>query len=117
MVVLICVAFSCGLQGNIRVFCRVRPVLPSEIISVGLLRSGTSGGLSKSPSPTPEDAERLKEVVKAEIAYPDKMDHKEIVLRSSSESATGQERKDEWVFSFDRVSIDSLDYHPWLTYV
>lgn len=47
-------------------------------------------------------------MVKAEIAYPDKMDHKEIVLRSSSESATGQERKDEWVFSFDRVSIDSL---------
>lgn len=42
-------------------------------------------------------------MLRAEIEYPDKIDHKEVVLRSSSESATGQERKDEWQFTFDRV--------------
>ena len=47
----------------------------------------------------------MKEKLRAEIDFPDKMDHKEIVLRSSSESATGMERRDEWQFSFDRVSI------------
>ncbi|KAI0689505.1 kinesin motor domain-containing protein [Cytidiella melzeri] len=41
--------------------------------------------------------------MQAEIAFPDKLDHKEFILRASSESATGQERKDEWAFSFDRV--------------
>ncbi|EPQ56718.1 kinesin-domain-containing protein [Gloeophyllum trabeum ATCC 11539] len=59
------------LKGNIRVFCRVRPILPKEAT--------------------------------ASIAYPDRRDHKEIVLSSSSESATGQERKEVWNFSFDRV--------------
>ncbi|KAA1468982.1 kinesin-domain-containing protein [Dentipellis sp. KUC8613] len=59
------------LKGNIRVFCRVRPVLPSDAL--------------------------------AEMAFPDKRDHKEIVLNSSSESATGQERKETWSFNFDRV--------------
>ncbi|KAF9808205.1 hypothetical protein IEO21_07947 [Rhodonia placenta] len=59
------------LKGNIRVFCRVRPL--------------------------------LSEQAKARMLFPDKMDHKEIVLSSSSESATGQERKDDWMFSFDRV--------------
>ncbi|KZT64495.1 kinesin-domain-containing protein [Daedalea quercina L-15889] len=63
------------LKGNIRVFCRVRPLLPSD----------------------------LPPRAKAQIVFPDKMDHKEIVLSSSSESATGQERKDEWAFAFDRV--------------
>ncbi|THG97221.1 hypothetical protein EW026_g4746 [Hermanssonia centrifuga] len=65
--------------------------------------SSTGGSSSKLASPTPEDEEKLREAAKAEITYPDKMDHKEIVLRSSSESATGQERKDEWAFNFDRV--------------
>ncbi|KAK7687672.1 hypothetical protein QCA50_008887 [Cerrena zonata] len=65
------------LKGNIRVFCRVRPVLPSEVSS--------------------------DENLWAEIEYPDNLDHKEIVLSSASENAMGIERKDEWQFSFDRV--------------
>lgn len=44
----------------------------------------------------------------ARMDYPDKRDRKEIVLSSSSESATGAERKEVWNFSFDRVCIDPL---------
>ena len=73
------------LKGNIRVFCRVRPPLPSEL-------TGEPGELPKDPSE-----------VTATIEYPDRLDHKEIVLSSTSESATGQERKETWQFSFDRV--------------
>ncbi|EGO20872.1 hypothetical protein SERLADRAFT_363546 [Serpula lacrymans var. lacrymans S7.9] len=58
------------LKGNIRVFCRVRPL------------SGDSA---------------------ADISYPDRRDHKEIVLYSSSSSAMGQERKEVYNFNFDRV--------------
>ncbi|KAF9266685.1 kinesin-domain-containing protein [Marasmius fiardii PR-910] len=73
------------LKGNIRVFCRVRPVLPSD---------------AASPIPTSlEDMESLK----ADVSFPDRRDHKEIVVRSSSESATGQERIENYNFSFDRV--------------
>lgn len=89
-------------QGNIRVFCRVRPLLPSDVPSYAVVRSGGSN----SPNHSPEDEEAVKERLRAEIAFPDKMDNKEIVLRSSSESATGQERKDEWQFSFDRVGLN-----------
>ncbi|KAF9489289.1 kinesin-domain-containing protein [Pleurotus eryngii] len=69
------------LKGNIRVFCRVRPVLPSDV-----------------PSP-----ETLPDSSSANIAFPDHLDHKEIVVASSSESATGQERKEVYNFNFDRV--------------
>ncbi|KAF9529633.1 P-loop containing nucleoside triphosphate hydrolase protein [Crepidotus variabilis] len=58
------------LKGNIRVFCRVRPVL--EDLSAG-------------------------------FSFPDPRDHKEIVVHSSSSSATGQERKETYNFGFDRV--------------
>ncbi|KAF9464929.1 P-loop containing nucleoside triphosphate hydrolase protein [Collybia nuda] len=68
------------LKGNIRVFCRVRPVLSSDF------SSSVEGA----------DAE-------ANMAFPDQRDHKEIVLSSSSESATGQERKEVYNFGFDRV--------------
>ncbi|KAG5640607.1 hypothetical protein DXG03_007947 [Asterophora parasitica] len=61
------------LKGNIRVFCRVRPVLPSD------------------------------SDVEANMLFPDKREHKEIVLESSSESATGQERKEVYNFGFDKV--------------
>ncbi|KAG6840169.1 hypothetical protein C0991_008464 [Blastosporella zonata] len=61
------------LKGNIRVFCRVRPVLPSD-----------------------SDEE-------ANMVFPDKQEQKEIVLESSSESATGQERKEVYNFGFDKV--------------
>ncbi len=83
-------------------FCRVRPVLPSDIPTRSLVRSIDSGN-GESLSPTPERDENLFETVKADITYPDKLDPKEIILRASSESATGQERKDEWTFTFDRV--------------
>ncbi|KAJ3541552.1 hypothetical protein NM688_g6068 [Phlebia brevispora] len=88
------------LKGNIRVFCRVRPILFSDVSSNG---SAASTPSSNSPTPTPEDEARRIRASKADINFPDKLDHKEIVLRSSSESATGQERKDEWAFTFDRV--------------
>ncbi|KAJ3815998.1 P-loop containing nucleoside triphosphate hydrolase protein [Lentinula aff. lateritia] len=54
------------LKGNIRVFCRVRPL-------------------------------------KADISFPDRRDHREINIWSSSESATGQERKESYQFMFDKV--------------
>jgi kinesin family protein C1 len=68
------------LKGNIRVFCRVRPVLPSD------LGSSTEGVQ-----------------LEAKLVFPDQRDHKEIVIKSSSESATGQERKEVYNFGFDRV--------------
>ncbi|KAJ7601063.1 kinesin-domain-containing protein [Mycena floridula] len=81
------------LKGNIRVFCRVRPVLPSDApsSSVAELTPGT------------EAFDTFKEESRANIDFPDPRDHKEIVLSSSSESATGQERKETYNFSFDRV--------------
>ena len=54
-----------------------------------------------------EDEDSLLQAARAEISFPDKMCHQQIVLRASSESATGQERKDEWTFSFDRVCVSS----------
>ena len=42
----------------------------------------------------------------AKISYPDSRDHREIVLGSTSESTTSQERKDTWNFSFNRVVSD-----------
>jgi len=61
------------LKGNIRVFARVRPLLPS-------------------------DSEE-----EAKMVFPDQRDHKEIVLESSSESAMGQERREVYNFAFDHV--------------
>jgi kinesin family protein C1 len=72
------------LKGNIRVFARVRPPLASDF-----------------SSSNPEDhADAL-----ARVEFPDKRDHKEIALTSYSESATGQERKETWRFTFDRVCV------------
>jgi kinesin family protein C1 len=71
------------LKGNIRVFCRVRPVLPS-------------------------DGEE-----EADIRYPDRRDHREIVVESTSESAMGQERREVYNFGFDRVrSLPSPSFLP-----
>ncbi|KAG6915058.1 hypothetical protein DXG01_013665 [Tephrocybe rancida] len=63
------------LKGNIRVFCRVRPVLPT-------------------------DSEE-----EANMVFPDKSEQKEIVLESCSESATGQERKEVYNFGFDKAQV------------
>ncbi|KAF9220018.1 kinesin-domain-containing protein [Gyrodon lividus] len=86
------------LKGNIRVFCRVRPVLPHDLVSpsTGLARSGSSSG--GSPNPDNQDKGAV-----ADVIFPDKRDHREIVLTSSSSSAMGQERKEIHSFSFDRV--------------
>lgn len=62
--------------GNIRVYVRVRPPLPTELAI---------------NTPT------------AAITFPDKRDHREIALTSSSSTATGTERVDTALFSFDRV--------------
>ncbi|KAF8624912.1 hypothetical protein AX15_005644 [Amanita polypyramis BW_CC] len=83
------------LKGNIRVFCRVRPVLPSDVMS--LTSVNNTGSLAQA------EFNRLKEEVQAHITFPDKRDCKDIVLHSSSESATGQERKEVYSFGFDRV--------------
>ncbi|KAH9066512.1 kinesin-domain-containing protein [Lactarius vividus] len=63
------------LKGNIRVFARTSRV--------------------------PNDQKERKAAL-ANMWFPDR-DHHEIVLNSTSESATGQERKETWSFSFDRV--------------
>jgi len=70
------------LKGNIRVFARVRPLLTSDLSC-------------------PNDEKARREAL-ANMSFPDR-DHHEIVLNSTSESATGQERKETWNFSFDRV--------------
>ncbi|KAJ7088855.1 kinesin-domain-containing protein [Mycena belliarum] len=81
------------LKGNIRVFCRVRPLLPSE-------------------------AEADEEVVSAQIAYPDATlpypsGQKEIVLSSTGaerewDAGMGNKpRKEVWNFGFDRVFAPS----------
>jgi len=71
------------LKGNIRVFARVRPLILSDLSS-------------------PNDEKARKEAL-ANMLFPDTRDHREIVFSSTSESATGQERKETWNFSFDRV--------------
>jgi len=73
------------LKGNIRVFARVRPLLPSD-------------------APDADD-EKTRMAALANMTFPDSRDHREIVLSSTSESATGQERKEAWNFSFDRVNV------------
>ncbi|KAL0953348.1 hypothetical protein HGRIS_004588 [Hohenbuehelia grisea] len=82
------------LKGNIRVFCRVRPILPSDL---------TPSPSSSPNGSAPDDIEELKVKMQANYLYPDRHDHKEIVISSSSESATGQERKELHNFAFDRV--------------
>ncbi|THH17845.1 hypothetical protein EW146_g3050 [Bondarzewia mesenterica] len=83
------------LKGNIRVFCRVRPLLPSDI--------PTGNGRNSPNSMSPGEQERARLEALADIAFPDKRDHKDIVFSSSSENAMGQERKEAWNFGFDRV--------------
>ena len=90
------------LKGNIRVFCRVRPLLPSDIppeVMLSLSNKSPITALSSS-----EDSKKIKEQCLARIDFPDRRDHKEIMLSSSGENAMGQERNEHWNFAFDRVS-------------
>ena len=97
------------LKGNIRVFCRVRPVLPSDLVTYSgtLSSSGSSVNGSEGGS---IDFEKAKEELQANMLYPDQRDHKEILVASSTSSATGQERKEVYNFGFDRVKF----CHPFL---
>jgi kinesin family protein C1 len=94
------------LKGNIRVFCRVRPVLPSDLATYG------NASTPNSKSEGSVDFEKEKEELQATLSYPDAQDHKEIVVASSSSSATGQERKELYNFNFDRVRIHYLFTDP-----
>lgn len=89
------------LKGNIRVFCRVRPVLPSDLVTYSCtLSSGSSVNGSEGEC---VDFEKAKEELQANTVYPDQHDHKEILVASSTSSATGQERKELYNFGFDWV--------------
>jgi len=90
------------LKGNIHVFCRVRPALPSDLVTYSgtLSSSGSSVNGSEGGS---VDFEKAKEELQANMLYPDQRDHKEILVASSTSSATGQERKEVYNFGFDRV--------------
>ncbi|KAN0123623.1 hypothetical protein V8E52_002955 [Russula decolorans] len=61
------------LKGNVRVFARVRPLLPSDV-------SGTND-------------EKARMAAQANMSYPDSGNHQEIVLSSTSESTMGQNGK------------------------
>jgi len=85
------------LKGNIRVFCRVRPILPSDLPSSGAIKE-----LSEA------EFEKAKRDMEANYAYPDRRNHKEIVFSATTESATGQTRPDNYSFGFDRVCSVSV---------
>lgn len=90
------------LKGNIRVFCRVRPVLRSDMTT--LVSCPSSNQISEDfKTSKSAEGDEIEGKTCADIIFPDNRDHRDIVLCSSSESAMGQERKEVHQFSFDRV--------------
>lgn len=80
-------------------------MLPSDIPHP--VRISGSGSDTPEP-PSTEELALIRQELKADMAFPDRRDHKEISLWSLSESATGQERRESYNFSFDKVSFFSL---------
>jgi len=94
------------LKGNIRVFCRVRPILPLDLTrSASRLVSGVETEDVELPLSSSEEVEKMNTECRADMTFPDWRDQKEIVLCSYGESATGQERKEVHNFGFDRVRL------------
>ena len=87
------------LKGNIRVFCRVRPILEADFARGGGLSSSGSasdvGGKSKDSNVVGD--------VGARWVFPDKMDKKEICVETLGENAEGRERRETFKFAFDKV--------------
>lgn len=91
------------LKGNIRVFCRVRPVLPHDFVLPPQARACRT---DEKPNSEEEDRGSV-----ADMSFPDTRDHKEIVVTSIGLSATGQERKEVYNFNFDRVGFLMCKYN------
>ncbi|KAJ7643404.1 P-loop containing nucleoside triphosphate hydrolase protein [Mycena polygramma] len=82
------------LKGNIRVFCRVRPLLPTE--------------RSLLPTEAASASEVAASAAAAQIAYPDAgqswpAGQREIVLSSTGAEREWDGRREVWGFGFDRV--------------
>ena len=92
------------LKGNIRVFCRVRPILLSDLTG-SRSKSPTDNKNQPPPHLSEKELERLKVESRAEMSFPDWRDHKEITVCSYGESAMGHERREVHNFGFDRVRL------------
>jgi kinesin family protein C1 len=93
------------LKGNIRVFCRVRPILSSDL---PVSQSPATNNKNQSPQLSDQELEKLKAESLAEMTFPDWRDHKEITVSSYGESAMGLERRETHNFGFDRVRLFSI---------
>ncbi|KAG8854871.1 kinesin-like nuclear fusion protein [Tulasnella sp. 330] len=83
------------LKGNIRVFCRVRPALREDPPLLLIAGARLTFGVLAHEKNSPEGL--------APLAFPDKQEHKDIVVSRSTETAMGAMRDTVMPFSFDRV--------------
>ncbi|KAF8210692.1 P-loop containing nucleoside triphosphate hydrolase protein [Mycena galopus ATCC 62051] len=102
------------LKGNIRVFCRVRPVLPSELAS-GVSEEGGSVSAAGSLGGAAAAEDTVAQIAYPDAALPYPSGQKEIVLSSTGAEREwdagmgkgGKGRKEVWGFDFDRVFAPS----------